>query len=212
MQLTHRFTVPVPTDVAWAALNDLERVAGCFPGAMLSSYDGDTFEGACKVKLGPISMRYEGAGRFVERDEGAGRAVLEASGKEGRGNGRASALVTTQLTSVAADVTEVKVLTDLNITGRAAQFGRGALQDVSDRLLAQFATQLEANLTLRDQEAADSTPATADQDATARPPAAVSDDLDVGAALLPVLLRRYAWQAVVATVVLAALWKRLPRR
>ena len=63
MQLTHRFTVPVPVEVAWAALNDLERVAGCFPGAAMTSFDGESFEGACKVKLGPISMGYKGTGR-----------------------------------------------------------------------------------------------------------------------------------------------------
>ncbi|MGI8433654.1 MAG: SRPBCC family protein [Nocardioidaceae bacterium] len=146
MELSHQFTVPTSIDAAWEAFNDLERIAPCFPGASLTSFDGDTFEGICKVKLGPVSLQYAGTGRFLERDESAHRAVIEARGKDKRGNGTASATITAQLTSEAAESTGVVVSTDLNITGRPAQFGRGVMQDVSDRLLAQFSSCLETEL------------------------------------------------------------------
>lgn len=146
MELSHRFTVPASVDVAWEAFNDLERITPCFPGASLTSYDGETFEGICKVKLGPVSLQYGGSGRFLERDESAYRAVIQAKGKDKRGNGTAAATITAQLTSTGEAVTDVIVSTDLNVTGRPAQFGRGVMQDVSDKLLAQFASCLETKL------------------------------------------------------------------
>ena len=117
-----------------------------FPGAALTSYDGEAFEGLVKVKLGPISLQYTGTGRFVERDEAAHRAVIEAKGKDKRGNGTAAAGVTAQLTADGDAATNVTVTTDLNITGKPAQFGRGVMQDVSDKLLGQFASCLETKL------------------------------------------------------------------
>jgi len=146
MDLTHRFTVPAPIEEAWAAFNDLERIAPCFPGAALTSYDGEEFAGLVKVKLGPISLQYTGTGKFVERDEGAYRAVIEAKGKDKRGNGTAAASVTARLVSGAGGATDVQVVTALNITGKPAQFGRGVMQDVSDKLLGQFAACLETKL------------------------------------------------------------------
>ncbi len=146
MELTHRFTVPVPIDDAWKTFNDLELIAPCFPGAALTSFDGDSFEGLCKVKLGPISLQYAGSGRFVERDETAHRAVIEAKGKDKRGNGTAAASITAELASSGDNATDVIVKTDLNITGRPAQFGRGVMQDVSDKLLSQFSACLETKL------------------------------------------------------------------
>lgn len=146
MELTHRFTVPVSIDVAWSAFNDLEQIAPCFPGAALTSFDGERFEGVCKVKLGPVSLQYTGSGRFVERDEEAKRALIEAKGKDKRGNGTAAAAITAQLTATDDSTTAVEVKTDLNITGRPAQFGRGVMQDVSDKLLAQFSACLEDQL------------------------------------------------------------------
>jgi carbon monoxide dehydrogenase subunit G len=145
MQLNHRFTVAAPVDETWAAFNDLERVAPCFPGAELTSVDGDDFTGTCKVKLGPISLQYTGSGTFLERDETAHRAVIEAKGKDKRGNGTAGATVTARLTPD-GDGTLVEVDTDLNITGKPAQFGRGVIQDVSDRLLDQFVACLQNKL------------------------------------------------------------------
>jgi carbon monoxide dehydrogenase subunit G len=158
MDLTHRFTVPAPIDEVWAAFNDLERIAPCFPGAALTSFDGEKFEGLVKVKLGPISLQYTGTGRFVERDEAAKRAVIEAKGKDKRGNGTAAANITAQLMASGDNETDVEVVTDLNVTGRPAQFGRGVMQDVSDKLLAQFATCLETRLGSNASTAGDASP------------------------------------------------------
>ncbi len=150
MQLSHQFTVPASIEAAWAAFNDLEGVVPCFPGAALTSYDGETFAGLVKVKLGPISLQYSGTGKFVERDEAAYRAVVEAKGKDKRGNGTASATVTAELTATSDTETAVSVQTDLNVTGRPAQFGRGVMQDVSDKLLSQFAACLETEMSGQD--------------------------------------------------------------
>ena len=146
MELTHRFTVPASREVTWAAFNDIESVAGCFPGATVTGVEGDDFTGTCKVKLGPIALTYAGSGTFVEKDEPAGRFVLEAKGKDKRGNGTAGATVTASLTEAGPDTTDVEVLTDLSITGKPAQFGRGVIQDVSDKLLGQFMDCLEQRL------------------------------------------------------------------
>ena len=146
MELTHNFTVPAPLDQTWAAFNDIESVAGCFPGATVTSIEGDDFKGSCKVKLGPISLVYAGAGTFLEKDESAHRFVIEAKGKDKRGNGTAGATVTATMVDAGGNATGVSVFTDLNITGKPAQFGRGVMQDVSDKLLQQFATCLESRL------------------------------------------------------------------
>ncbi|MFP5254079.1 MAG: SRPBCC family protein, partial [Actinomycetes bacterium] len=131
MELTHRFSVPASREVTWAAFNDIESVAGCFPGAVVTGVEGDDFTGTCKVKLGPIALTYAGSGTFIEKDEAAGRFVLEAKGKDKRGNGTAGAKVTVSM-SDAGGSTDVSVETDLAITGKPAQFGRGVMQDVSD--------------------------------------------------------------------------------
>jgi carbon monoxide dehydrogenase subunit G len=145
MELEHQFIVPASIEVTWAAFNDPGRVAPCFPGATLISVEGDEFTGSAKVKLGPIALQYNGTGRYVERDESAHRAVIEAKGKDKRGNGTANATVTAQLTA-SGDATSVHVTTDLAVTGKPAQFGRGVMQDVSDKLLEQFVTCLQATL------------------------------------------------------------------
>lgn len=145
MELTNAFTVPAPVDEAWARLLDLQAIAPCLPGATLTGVDGDDFTGTVKVKLGPISLTYKGSGRISERDEAAHRAVVEASGRETRGPGTATATITATL-AAEADGTRVDVVTDLTVTGRPAQFGRGMLADVSARLLDQFAECLGAQL------------------------------------------------------------------
>jgi uncharacterized protein len=145
MELEHQFIVPASIEVTWAAFNDPGRVAPCFPGATLISVEGDDFTGSAKIKLGPIALQYNGTGRYVERDESAHRAVIEAKGKDKRGNGTANATVTAQLSAV-GDATSVHVTTDLAVTGKPAQFGRGVMQDVSDKLLGQFVTCLQATL------------------------------------------------------------------
>ena len=138
MQLTHSFTVPAGIDETWAALNDIESVAGCFPGAQVTHADADSFEGTVKVKLGPIALVYKGSGDFVDKDEAAHRMGIAAKGKDKRGNGTAGADVVVTMAPEGAASTKVDVVTDLNITGKPAQFGRGVMQDVSDKLLGQF--------------------------------------------------------------------------
>jgi carbon monoxide dehydrogenase subunit G len=145
VQLENSFTVPVPIDEAWRVLLDIERIAPCMPGAAIDSVDGDDFTGRVKVKLGPINLTYQGKASFIEKDEAAHRAVIDARGKDQRGNGTAAATVTANLQSEGA-TTRVNVLTDLNITGRPAQFGRGVMTDVGNKLLGQFADKLAAQL------------------------------------------------------------------
>ncbi|HET6624779.1 MAG TPA: SRPBCC family protein [Nocardioidaceae bacterium] len=146
MDLTHTFTVPASVEDTWSAFNDIESVAGCFPGATVTSVEGEEFKGSCKVKLGPISLVYSGTGKFLERDESAHRFVIEAKGKDKRGNGTAGATVTAVMTSSSPGSTDVEVRTDLAITGKPAQFGRGVIQDVSDKLLQQFVDCLESKV------------------------------------------------------------------
>lgn len=239
MELTHTFTVPTSVEDTWTHFQDIAAVAECFPGAQVTSADGDTFQGTCKVKLGPIALVYAGSGTFVERDEEAHAFVVEAKGKDKRGNGTAGATV--QLSMAASDGggTTVEVLTDLAITGKPAQFGRGVMQDVSDKLLGQFVACLEERLGT----AGDRAPAAAEEAgdaaaggqedvselsaaAPAAPPAAAqpppapvrsvpsgssgsSNDeaLDLGATVLPVLLKSYGKQAAAALLgLLAVRW------
>jgi carbon monoxide dehydrogenase subunit G len=138
MELTNEFRVGASPDEAWAVLTDLERIAPCMPGAELQEVDGDDYKGVVKIKVGPITANYKGVARFVERDDATHRAVLQAEGRETRGQGNASAKITAQL-SADGDGTLVSVVTDLTIAGRVAQFGRGILADVSTKLLGQFA-------------------------------------------------------------------------
>ncbi|MEV6929950.1 SRPBCC family protein [Dactylosporangium sp. NPDC051485] len=145
MQLENAFTVPVSVQRAWAVLLDIETIAPCMPGATLSSVDGDEFTGTVKVKLGPVSLMFKGSGRFVERDEEGRRVVIAASGADSRGGGTARATVTATL-AAEGDATRVSVSTDLDITGKAAQFGRGLIGEVSGRLIGQFADCLAAKL------------------------------------------------------------------
>jgi carbon monoxide dehydrogenase subunit G len=145
MELTHEFTVPVPVQEAWDHFQDIASVAECFPGAQVTSVEDTTFQGSVKVKLGPISLVYNGSGTFTEKDETAHRFVVDAKGKDKRGNGTAGAKVTLAMTPN-GDSTDVRVDTDLAITGKPAQFGRGVMQDVSDKLLNQFVACLEQRM------------------------------------------------------------------
>jgi uncharacterized protein len=145
MELRNEFTVPFNIDKAWAVLTDLEGIAPCMPGAQLEDIDGDEYRGVVKVKVGPITAQYRGKASFAERDDDNYRAVIRAEGRDTRGQGNASATITATLAEQ-GDGTLVTVATDLAITGRAAQFGRGVLADVSTKLLGQFVHCLETNL------------------------------------------------------------------
>jgi len=190
MDLQNSFVVPTGIDEAWKTLLDLEKVAPCLPGASLDSVEGDTFTGTVKVKLGPVNMTYGGKARFVEVDEAAHKAVIEGNGKETRGSGTASALITAQMVAEGPDRTRVEVNTDLSITGKPAQFGRGVMQDVATRLIDQFAGNLEALI------AAEAAPAPEAADGESAPAAAPpvlphsADSIDLlGTAGAPVLKR-----------------------
>jgi carbon monoxide dehydrogenase subunit G len=154
VELTNEFSVPVPVEQAWAVLTDVERIAPCMPGTTLEEVDGEEYRGNVKVKVGPMTAQYRGAARFLERDDAAHRAVLRAEGREARGQGNAAATITA---TVAADGegSVVKVVTDLTITGKVAQFGRGVLADVSARLMKEFADRLAQDLSTVAVSAAD---------------------------------------------------------
>ncbi len=147
MDLTHSFTVPAPVETSWAHLMDIAAVAECFPGATVTEVSEDGFSGTVKVKLGPIALLYAGSGTFVARDDATHTATIRANGKDRRGNGTAGATVAVALAGSADGTgTTVDVTTDLNVTGKPAQFGRGVMQDVSDKLLGQFVACLEQRL------------------------------------------------------------------
>lgn len=145
MELSQEFTVKVPVDEAWSVLTDVERIAPCMPGAQLQEVEGDEYRGVVKVKVGPISAQYKGKASFVEQNPASGRAVLRAEGRETRGQGNASATITAVLEPV-GDGTRVTVTTDLTVSGKVAQFGRGVLAEVSDKLLGQFVDCLESKV------------------------------------------------------------------
>lgn len=192
MDLQHHFTVPASLDEAWAAFNDLSRIGGCLPGATIESVDGDDFTGSVKVKLGPISLVYNGSGSYATRDEATRRVVIEAKGKDKRGNGTASATISVQLSgtsgsgdSAAAGTTgtTVNVMTDLAITGKPAQFGRGVIQDVSDNLLGQFVECIKGKLGGESAPVAAAAPTAAAPAATT--PAAAANPAPTAAATSP---------------------------
>jgi len=208
MELTHSFTVPATVNETWAAFEDIASVAACFPGATVTSVEGDSFEGTCKVKLGPIALLYTGSGKFVERDEAAGRFVVDARGKDKRGNGTAGAVVTATLTDTGG-ATSVSVVTDLQITGKPAQFGRGVIEEVSEKLLQQFVDCLQGKVGASpDQPSPDTSGAEETLAPSWTDETAGSDEepaLDLGAALGPVLLKTYWKQAAGLLVALLVL-------
>jgi len=195
MELQNSFVVPTDIDTAWAKMQDVEGLAPCMPGATLESHDGDDFTGNVKVKLGPVSMVFGGQARFVSKDEATHTMVIEGSGKETKGSGTAKGMVTAVLVAEAPDRTRVDVNTDLTITGKAAQFGRGVMQDVAGRIVDQFSANLATMIGATGAAAAGAAAAGAagDSSTTAAPaPAAPQADeaIDLlGTAGAPVLKR-----------------------
>jgi uncharacterized protein len=210
MELSNDFVVDVGIDETWKVLTDVERIAPCMPGAQLQEVDGEEYRGIVKVKVGPITAQYKGKAVFVERDDAAYRAVLRAEGRDTRGQGNANATITATL-APEGDGTRVSVVTDLTITGRAAQFGRGVLADVSNKLLGQFVSCLESDLLGTPEPAPETvapatTPAAGPRQVQARPAEPV--DL-LGTAGAPVLKRL---APVVVALLLLVVVLRLRRR
>lgn len=154
MDLQNDFEVSVGIDEAWVVLNDVERIAPCLPGAQLTDIDGDEYRGSVKVKVGPITTQYKGQATFVEQNRDDYRVVLRGEGRDTRGAGNANALITASLESLAPDRTRVNVVTDLKVTGKVAQFGRGVMTDISAKLMGQFANNLETMLEEQKSESA----------------------------------------------------------
>jgi len=149
MELINEFDVSVPIDMAWSVLTDVERIAPCLPGAQLQEIEGEEYRGIVKVKVGPITAQYKGRATFLEMDRDAYRLVLDAAGRDTRGAGNASAIITAQL-EPSGSGTHVTVTTDLTVTGKVAQFGRGVLADVSAKILTQFVDNLEQTVLIDD--------------------------------------------------------------
>ena len=174
MDLHHEFTVPVPAADAWKILTDLERLAPCLPGAQLTEIEGDIYRGQVKIKVGPILAQFKGQASFVSRDDANFLASLKAEGRDTGGKGNASATITARLEPVSASSAKCTVDTQLNISGKVAQFGRGALADVSDKLLLQFVDNLNTLIASQPVESAPAAAPTAASAAAAAAPAAPS--------------------------------------
>lgn len=212
MELQNSFVVPTDIDTAWKSLQDVEGLAPCMPGATLESHDGDDFTGNVKVKLGPVSMTFGGQARFVSKDEATHTLVIEGSGKDSRGGGTAKGQVTAVLVAEAPDRTRVDVSTDLTITGKAAQFGRGVMQDVAGRIVDQFAGNL-ATLLGAGAAAAAGAEAAAEGGTAATPPPTVHADESIdllGTAGAPVLKR--AIPVVIGVVLVVVVIVAIARR
>ena len=209
MDLNHQFEVPVPVEEAWKILTDVERIAPCLPGAELQEVEGDTYRGVVKVKVGPIQAQFKGQASFVERDDSAHKAVLKGEGRDTGGKGNASAVITAQLSALSPTNTECKVHTDLSITGKVAQFGRGAMADISEKILAQFVVNLNELIATQPSSSTDpaevAAPTTAPVSAEGvrkieGPEAKPIDLLDAAGA--PILKRALPVVVVVAAVVI----------
>ena len=213
MELKNSFTVPADIDTAWKTLLDVQAIAPCMPGATLESVDGDEFSGNVKVKLGPVSMTYGGQARFLSKDESTHTAVIEGTGKETRGSGTARANVTTAMVAEGPQLTRVDVTTDLTITGKAAQFGRGVMQDVAGRLVGQFATNLEgviASRTAEPQQASVEGGVSTTGSVSTEPRAAVApqqaEALDLGSVAMGPVLKRAVPVIIGIVAVVAIIW------
>ena len=214
MELENSFTVPADVDTAWKTLLDVEAIAPCMPGATLDSVNGDEFSGKVKVKLGPVSMVYGGEAKFLSKDETTHTAVIEGTGKESRGTGTAQANVTVALTAEGATSTRVDVSTDLMITGKAAQFGKGVMQDVAGRLVGQFASNLEGVIASRSTTVSEPvSEGTSDGGgvATTAPaptpaPPKQAEALDLGSVAMGPVLKRAVPVVIGVVVVVGVIW------
>jgi uncharacterized protein len=223
MKLENEFTVPAPVEQAWAVLLDLERVAPCLPGASIEGSEGDEHRGTMTVKIGPITAKYAGTVKIEEADEDAHRAVMRAQARDSRGQGTAAATITSSMEAV-EDGTRVRVETDMRVTGPAAQFGRGVMQDVSAKMMGRFADCLAVEMgtppTVGTAAPAPA-PAAGPRNPAAKPPPGPAGDsaeaaarrpseevLDLGEASREAVLKRVVPVAAGLGVLLLLLWRR----
>jgi carbon monoxide dehydrogenase subunit G len=204
MRIDNEFSVGVPVERAWQALTDLEALAPCMPGAELTGVDGDIHRGKVRVKVGPMVSQFAGTARFVERDESAHHAVISAAGKDMRGGGNASATVDARLRGQGAG-TVVTVSTDLNISGRLAQFGSGMIKEISEKLFAQFVANVETQLLATQEETPEAEPVRETEPAAPVAQSAPSVPLDLmqvaGASVYKRLLPAVGVAVVIAVVI-----------
>ena len=221
MDLDHSFTVKATTDEAWQALTDVPRVARCMPGAALDEESSDPYTGTVKVKVGAVAVKFRGELTFAELDESAHSLQLDCRGKDVRGASGASAMIRMVLAEQSPGTTEVRVTTNLQLSGKVAQFGRGMLQDVSNAILQRFVANLERDLrgetpgaaawtsdpVATPSEASTATTAPSGRPAAPSPTSSEDDDMiDLGATVLPVLMKRYGPTALGVVGVLLGLW------
>lgn len=145
MKIENSFTIDAPVEDAWALLTNIPEIAPCLPGAKLTGEEDGVYTGAVKIKVGPVTAEYRGTAEFIERDDVNHKATIDGKGRDSRGAGNAQALITAEMREVGGQ-TQVDISTDLKITGKVAQFGRGVMQDVSEKLLGQFAECLASKL------------------------------------------------------------------
>jgi carbon monoxide dehydrogenase subunit G len=223
VKLENEFTVPAPVEQAWEVLLDLERVAPCLPGATLTGSDGDEHQGTMTIKVGPITTRYQGTVKIEEADEAARRAVMRAQARDSRGQGGAAATITSTMEPVEGG-TRVRVETEMRVTGPAAQFGRGVMQDVSAKMMGRFADCLAEQMSGGPPPAAEPAPAATtprrpaadpppgpagdSAEAAAAKPRPADEVLDLGEASREAVLKRVVPVAVGAAALLLLLWKR----
>ena len=214
MKIENTFTVDAPIDEAWELLTDIPTIAPCLPGAKLTDHSDGEYSGGIKVKVGPVTSEYKGTAKFLEKDDANYKAVIDGKGRDVRGAGNAQALITAQMTAE-GDQTRVDIETDLKVSGKVAQFGRGVMQDVSTKLLGQFAECLEAKIRepeMSEDVAAASAESTEDSDTAGvtSPSGQAQDDDDEVLDLLDIagdsVAKRFA-PAGVAVVVLALIWR-----
>jgi len=223
MKLENEFTVPAPVEQAWAVLLDVERVAPCLPGAAIEGAEGDEHQGTMTIKIGPITAKYKGTVKIEEADEASRRAVMRAQARDSRGQGTAAATITSTMEEVDGG-TRVRVETDMRVTGPAAQFGRGVMQDVSAKLMGRFADCLAEQMSGGPAPAAEPTATTprrpaatpppgpagdsAEAAAKPAPPRPTEDVLDLGEASREAVAKRLVPVAAGALLLLLLLWRR----
>jgi carbon monoxide dehydrogenase subunit G len=222
MNFDYTLKLELPLDEAWATLMDIERIAPCMPGAKIESHDGDTYTGRLKVKLGPMELTYRGDIQFVERDDAAKRAVVDAQAKEIKGRGAAKTQVTMTGSSVDGG-SEIRIASEFSVSGKAAQFGRGVMEEVGEKLMDDFARRLGEQVGATTLDTATDTdsdagakvaaakvvaeaPAAAPVKPAPTPPRPADEALDIGGAVWAPLLKRLALPAAIVAAVFGAWW------